>query len=164
MNGDGSTLFFDEQAWAARLLSITKGCRPDMHEPDEQALDAQIVGTHAHKGADGRARLEGSLDNAMGDHPDGGELVLTLCRERDWDDEGSPTDIRVEHFNLATLVALARLGACALQETNAELMLARSKLVERVGECFSDVPHSVRGLYEKVREAEARVAKSSDVR
>lgn len=161
MNGDGSTLFDGEQAWAARLLRITQGCAPSMHEPD--SVTAQLVGTHGHATPEA-AYLEGSFDNAMGDHPDGGELTLTLAREVDWDDEGSPTDIRVEHFNLATLVALARLGACALQETNAELMLARSKLVERVGECFSDVPHSVRGLYEKVREAEARVAKSSSVR
>ena len=34
------------------LQNITDGCRPDMHEPDEQDLTAQVVGT--------------KLDNATG--------------------------------------------------------------------------------------------------
>ena len=36
-----------------RLLHITDGCRPDMHEPDEQDISAHVVGDH--------------LDNAFGD-------------------------------------------------------------------------------------------------
>lgn len=73
-----------------RLQNITRGCRPDMHEPDEQDLKAQVIGDH--------------LDNAMGDHISedairGGfqELVVILRR-------GS----EVEAINLATLIALAR--------------------------------------------------------
>ena len=72
------------------LLSITEGCRPDMHEPDEQGLSARVVGT--------------ILDNAFGDHifedlpgRDYQEIVIVLER-----------DGRVEKFNLASLIALAR--------------------------------------------------------
>ena len=116
MNRDGSTLFEAEGPWALRLLAITDGCAPSMHEPD--SVTAQLVGSNALQGHDGRCYLEGSFDNAMGDHPDGGELTLTLAREVDWDDEGSPTDIRIEHFNLATLVAFARIGAAAVAKSS----------------------------------------------
>jgi len=115
MNRDGSTLFEAEGPWALRLLAITDGCAPSMHEPD--SVTAQLVGTHGHATPEA-AYLEGSFDNAMGDHPDGGELTLTLAREVDWDDEGSPTDIRIEHFNLATLVAFARIGAAAVAKSS----------------------------------------------
>lgn len=73
-----------------RLLRITKGCRSDMHEPDEHGLTAAVVGT--------------SFDNAFGeqirsDAIVGGyqEIVVILRRHND-----------VECFNLATLIALAR--------------------------------------------------------
>lgn len=73
-----------------RLRSITEGCRPDMHEPDEQGLRARVVGDH--------------IDNACGDWINvdaivGGfqEFVVILDRNG-----------RKECFNLATLLALAR--------------------------------------------------------
>lgn len=75
-----------------RLKGITKECRPDMHEPDEQELSARVVGDH--------------LDNANGDHVaidpiEGGyqEFVVILRR-----------DGMVERFNLASLIALARMA------------------------------------------------------
>ena len=69
-----------------RLLVATKGCREDMHEPDEQGIDAQVSGFH--------------LDNAMGDDPltNFGEFTVGITSE------SGPT----EWFNLATLIALAR--------------------------------------------------------
>jgi len=76
----------------ARLLAITSDCRDDMHEPDEQGLSARVIGTY--------------LDNAFGDSVTGEflerghqEIVVVLAR----DDDG-----RVEKFNLASLIALAR--------------------------------------------------------
>jgi hypothetical protein len=77
-----------------RLLGITSGCRDDMHEPDEQGVSAHIVGY--------------SLDNAMGDYVDqravaGGyqEYVIVIKRS------GRTPEL----FNLASLIALARIGA-----------------------------------------------------
>jgi len=61
------------------LKEITKECREDMHEPDEQGIEAFVKGQH--------------FDNAGVP----GEYYLVLCLE----------DQRVE-INLATLVALAR--------------------------------------------------------
>ncbi len=111
MNRDGSTLFDGEKEWARRLLAITKGCAPSMHEPDRTA---QVLGDSGHAGADGVTRLEGSFDNACGDTTEGDELVVAIAYDIDFDDEGSPTHTLVEHFNLATLVAFARLGARTL--------------------------------------------------
>jgi hypothetical protein len=73
-----------------RLLEITKTCRPDMHEPDEQGVSAIVTGTH--------------LDNAMGDDPYHNCCELTVgIQKRDMD--GSR---ETEWFNLSTLIALAR--------------------------------------------------------
>ncbi len=126
MTRDGNILFHNERDFAKRLLDVTSECGTDMHEP---SIDAQLVGTTSHASHRG-VYLEGSFDNAMGDHPDGGELVLSLVREREWDDEGSPTDIQTEHFNLASLVALARLGARALDGNVETLFGWAEKTVE----------------------------------
>ena len=123
---DGSIIFQGEAAWAARLLSITHGCRPDMHEPNEQELFAQVVGSSANASPEGVC-LAGDLDNAMGDDPEGGELTVSLVRDVDFDDDGNPTETRTEHFNLATLVAFARLGAHLVQETE------RLRILGKVG-------------------------------
>ncbi len=75
-----------------RLMIVTHGCRPDMHEPDEQGISAQIVGDH--------------LDNACGNHVCDDaiankyqEYVVIIDRND-----------RKEAFNLATLIALARMA------------------------------------------------------
>lgn len=72
-----------------RLLKATKDCRDDMHEPDEQGVSAIVTGYY--------------LDNAMGDNPfnNCGEFTVAIIQ-----DDGSK-----EWFNLATLIALARIGA-----------------------------------------------------
>ena len=77
--------------FGTRLLRVTRECRPDMHEPDEQGVKAVVTGNH--------------LDNAMGDSVAGscGEFVVTIHRD------GSKS----ESFNLASLIALARIGADA---------------------------------------------------
>ena len=72
------------QETLARLLANTDGCREDMHEPDEQDLSAEVYGER--------------LDNAWGDNPNSGELIVALSTS-----EGDE-----EWFNLATLIALAR--------------------------------------------------------
>ena len=79
-----TTTMFDT---LVRLQEITDGCREDLHEPDEQGISATVVGDH--------------LDNAMGDAAfphNCGEFVVTLRRGD-----------REERFNLATLIALARM-------------------------------------------------------
>lgn len=80
------------------LRMITDGCRPDMHEPDEQGIKARVIGDH--------------LDNAFGTKI--GEQALergyqefVVCIERV--DEGG---VRYyARFNLASLIALARLAS-----------------------------------------------------
>jgi hypothetical protein len=84
-----------------RLTSITAGCRDDMHEPDEQSLKARVVGTH--------------LDNAFGDSIIEDALVrgfqeYVVVLERYFVEDGAGGEkIVVEKFNLATLIALARM-------------------------------------------------------
>jgi hypothetical protein len=78
-----------------RLLEVTHDCRPDMHEPDEQGVSAVVTGL--------------DLDNAMGDSPYTNFQELTVGIERE------DTD-RMEWFNLASLIALARIGARHLAE------------------------------------------------
>ena len=82
--------------FATRLLKATKGCRTDMHEPDEEGIIAKLSGNH--------------LDNAGGDDPTFNEFIVTLKRGE-----------MIDHFNVATLIALARIGATAL-ETAADLL------------------------------------------
>lgn len=73
------------------LLEITKGCRPDMHEPDEAEVDAFVIGKH--------------FDNAGTDTELEVAIVSYAIGKRD-------------DFNLASLIALARIGAavCDLDE------------------------------------------------
>lgn len=80
----------------AKLLEITKECRLDMHEPDEQYLEAHVVGTY--------------LDNAFGEDIDADaiekgyqELVVIL-------ESSLRQPVRRVRINLATLIALARLA------------------------------------------------------
>lgn len=80
---------------AKKLLPVTNGCRNTMHEPDEQTVSAIVVGTH--------------LDNACGDWLNitqlmngTQEIVVILHREE--------PEYHLS-FNLADLIALARIGA-----------------------------------------------------
>ena len=77
----------------ALLRYITRDCRPDMHEPDEQGVRAHVIGDH--------------IDNAMGSSiiPEllekrAHELVVIIQR----DDYDPP----LYRFNLADLIAMAR--------------------------------------------------------
>ena len=81
------------ETFGNRLLRVTRECRDDMHEPDEQNLTAVVTGY--------------LLDNAMGDDPrdNCGELTVGLVNISD------PSNPRYEWFNLADLIALARVGA-----------------------------------------------------
>ena len=72
-------------AEAVHLLAITKGCRASMHEPDEQGVSATVFGER--------------LDNAGVE----GEFMLYIKK-----DTGP---LRRASFNLASLIALARIGA-----------------------------------------------------
>ena len=75
-----------------QLKHITRNCRDDMHEPDEQEVYASVVGTH--------------LDNAFGEdtqllpaeHQE--FVVIIKSKIKDVDE--------VFKINLATLIALAR--------------------------------------------------------
>jgi hypothetical protein len=77
-----------------RLLSITRDCRPDMHEPDEQGLKAHVVGDHLDNAFGNQIALEAITKGFQ-------EFVIILERF----DEGK---IVIETFNLANLIALAR--------------------------------------------------------
>jgi len=81
-----------------RLLAITEGCRLDMHEPDEQDLKAKVLGDHLDNAFTENICEESILGNYQ-------ELVVILER---YDITGRR---RVEKFNLASLIALARIGA-----------------------------------------------------
>lgn len=77
-----------------RLVAFTRDCRDDMHEPDEAGISATVVGT--------------VLDNAFGDFVSGEmvkdgfqEIVVVLRNENTGESES---------FNLASLIALARLA------------------------------------------------------
>jgi len=74
--------------FSKRLVRITGECRDDMHEPDEQGISARFIGS--------------AFDNASGDaRGDTEELTLII----------ESKDGRQEQFNVATLVALARIEA-----------------------------------------------------
>lgn len=80
-----------------KLVAITEGCRPDMHEPDEQDLKCWVVGDH--------------LDNAFGNsiRPSAivqGHQEYVVCLER-----FTGNEFLTEQFNLATLIAWARNSA-----------------------------------------------------
>lgn len=73
-----------------RLKTVTRGCAPDMHEPDQQFAAVVVSGYH--------------LDNAMGDEPatNCGEFTVGFVTE------DRHRNRSCEWFNLADLVALAR--------------------------------------------------------
>lgn len=89
---------FDDVRWlnfCSALLEITNDCRATMHEPDEQDISAVVLGY--------------KLDNAFGDVPwnNQGEMTIGITAEHSPED-GEPA---TEWFNLASLIALARIGA-----------------------------------------------------
>lgn len=69
-----------------RLKQVTRDCRPDMHEPDEQLDAAVLLGTE--------------LDNAMPASPamHAGEFIIGL----------KPRGGEMEWFNLATMIAILK--------------------------------------------------------
>lgn len=78
-----------------RLQEITKDCREDMHEPDQQEIRAVVTGNH--------------LDNAMGHDPEEtDELIVALMRTTPSKEYPNYNNVEVAYFNLATLIALAR--------------------------------------------------------
>ena len=86
-----------------RLLEITKACRVDMHEPDEQGVDAKVFYKKYFDYPKGeKSKTRPHLDNAMGDSGSCGELCIEIINS---------TTGKTERFNLATLIALARIGA-----------------------------------------------------
>ena len=82
-----------------RLLKITKGCREDMHEPDEQGVKAKVIGDHLDNAFGDSIRIDAIIDGYQEFVVIHGyqEFVVILNREG-----------HIEKFNLATLIALAR--------------------------------------------------------
>ncbi|MHA2063248.1 MAG: hypothetical protein ACXABY_02585 [Candidatus Thorarchaeota archaeon] len=87
----------------SELVRLLDGCRVDMHEPDEQDVEAVVVGTH--------------LDNAIGTgfgppqwHDTTAELAVGITRYKD----GVGRETR--WFNLADLLAIARLADLRIEE------------------------------------------------
>ena len=73
------------------------GCREDMHEPDEQGIRAVITGTH--------------LDNAMGANPYENNLEFSVgIYKPKINVDGSSDEDELRWFNLADLIALARMA------------------------------------------------------
>ena len=86
----------EQKEMLERLVSITSGCRSDMHEPNEKGMTAGVIGT--------------KFNNSIGDEicnqsiEDGfQEIVVILRREH----EGL---YLTERLNLATLISLARMA------------------------------------------------------
>ncbi len=80
-----------------RLHDITRGCRDDMHEPDEQDLTARVIGTKFDNAFGVGISLE-LLEN-------GSQEIVVILEKVESDNFGIE---RFERFNLATLIALAR--------------------------------------------------------
>ena len=80
-----------------KLKEFTKDCREDMHEPDEQGIDAYIIGDH--------------LDNAHGESINADQLergyheYVVILKNEDNFLKDKPVSMKI---NLATLIALAR--------------------------------------------------------
>lgn len=121
--------------FAQRLATITEGVGYECHEPDNAGVRGHVLGgryvsagTTIMRGldvervAEGRfieERLAGQFDNAFGDVPfglpyPGVEFRLVLTRDNAIDGDAAHDTPTEEVFNLATLVALARIGAAAL--------------------------------------------------
>lgn len=88
------------KTFAENLLGITKECRHDMCNPQEQKVSAYVIGDY--------------LNNLHGDK-------ITVCtlinREHELIisiDKGEES----KKFNLATMIALARIGAQKILEEN----------------------------------------------
>jgi hypothetical protein len=79
-----------DRKFAKRLLGITRDCRDDMHEPDNQGVFGSVTGR--------------KLDNADGDNRASREFVVRL-------ELRTPEGTGFGDFNLATLIAFARIGA-----------------------------------------------------
>lgn len=75
---------------ARNLLVATEGCREDMHEPDEQGISARVIGNV----------LNNSCGTYLGGDPVMQELLVILLKNE-----------HGVYFNLADLIALARIGA-----------------------------------------------------
>lgn len=78
------------------LMEATAGCRPDMHEPDEQDVKVRVVGDH--------------LDNACGSYVGVDQIVkgyqeFVVCFQR-----FTGREFVYRQINLADLIALARLA------------------------------------------------------
>ncbi len=97
------------------LLDITRGCRPDMHEPDEQGLTAIVTGLHLDNAFSNQRQL-------VRESPEAEEIIVTL--RRDQDGAGWYTQIQI---NLATLIALARRAAFAPTYTAQDMKKARKE-------------------------------------
>lgn len=81
-----------------RLLKITKGCREDMHEPDEQGVSAHVYGDHLDNAFGDQLFLLRSVANNDGPYP---HVEFVVCIQNE-------DEITYEWFNLASLIALAR--------------------------------------------------------
>jgi hypothetical protein len=107
-----------------RLREITKACRPDMHEPDEQDITAILHGQN--------------FDNACGDYidpdpkyPECQEMVVEIRKTLEHDEDGEPSKWKSEFFNLATLIAIARTAQpMTLLEANGSLVVERALRAE----------------------------------
>lgn len=75
------------------IQSMTEYCRDDMHEPDEAGITAKVFNSN------------GSFDNAMGNDPSDGEIIVRLTNTHPDFLQTSTLDI-----NLADLIALVRIG------------------------------------------------------
>lgn len=79
--------------FAKRLLAVTRNCRPNMHEPDEQDVSADVTGF--------------IFDNAMGDNPFDNMQEITVLLRRPHEiyspNEGMIANgIENQWFNLAS--------------------------------------------------------------
>lgn len=95
----------DKDLGLKRLKEFTKGCRPDMHEPDEQAIYAEFGPNTFRFDFGNRDVIRTCFDNACTSEMSY-DMGFWLIRREYYPDQ-SFKEVR-EWFNLACIVALAR--------------------------------------------------------
>lgn len=106
-------------------LAWELGVRSDWHEPDEQDVDARIIGNHLDN-AMGSSAEACIVHTASGDH-DHTEYNVILTRGGEDDD--SRTDVAV--INLATLLAWASDSASSVGVTLSDVRKIRSAVIQQ---------------------------------
>lgn len=98
------------------LVNLTRDCRPDMHEPDEQGLYGRMIGDGLDNACvptlqyvkETPGNLTSNEARETGDYIRANDLALIIEREKGWH-EGKPILEPVMVVNLCDLIAAVRM-------------------------------------------------------